>query len=80
MDLLELTSGTFLRVNPHFQFLVIPDDPDDNVFTDCAITAGADFLIPEDHHFQPLASAGYKPKPVGPVEFMDRHPEICRVP
>jgi len=42
MDLAELTSGNLLRVTPSFQFRVVTADPDDNIFTDCAITAGAD--------------------------------------
>ena len=31
------------------------------MFSDCAITAGAEFLITEDSHFAPLRDAGYKP-------------------
>ena len=40
---------------------------------DCAITVGADYLITEDHHFDPLADAGYKPQPINPDEFIRRH-------
>jgi len=48
------------------------NDPDDNIFTDCAITAGADFLITEDRHFAPLANAGYKTRPIPPLDFIAR--------
>jgi hypothetical protein len=63
MDLAQLTSENLLRVTPSFQFRVITADPDDNIFTDCAITAHADYLFAEDAHFVPLAEAGYKPRP-----------------
>jgi putative PIN family toxin of toxin-antitoxin system len=78
IDLIELTTGTVMRVTPHVQFLVIQEDPDDNIFTDCAITADADYLITEDRHFLVLADAGYKPQPIAPQEFMERYREICR--
>ncbi len=45
---------------PSFQFRVVTADPDDNIFTDCAITAGADNLLTEDTHFAPLAEADYR--------------------
>ena len=70
MDLAELTSGNLLRVTPSFHFRVVAADPDDDIFSDCAITAGADFLITEDRHFAPLGDAGYKPRPISPQEFI----------
>lgn len=75
MDLAELTSGNLLRVTPSFHFNVVTADPDDNIFTDCAIAADADFLISDDRHFAPLADAGYKPQPISPVQFIARHGE-----
>jgi putative PIN family toxin of toxin-antitoxin system len=72
MDLAELTSGNLLRVTPSFHFQVVIVDPDDNIFSDCAITADADFLITEDRHFAPLANAGYKPQPISPQAFIAR--------
>src|ERR1035438_9299718 len=70
MDLAELTSGNLLRVTPSFQFRVVTADPDDNSFTDCAITADAEHLLTEDSHFAPLAAAGYKPRPLSPQQFI----------
>jgi predicted nucleic acid-binding protein len=43
---------------------------DDNIFSDCAITAQADYLLTEDAHFAPLAEAGYKPLPLSPQQFI----------
>ena len=50
---------------------MINNDPDDNKFTDCAITVHADYVITEDKHFAPLANAGYKPQPITPEAFIE---------
>lgn len=42
------------RLDPHFRFRLIEQDPDDNKFTDCAISAGADYIVSEDTHFRVL--------------------------
>jgi putative PIN family toxin of toxin-antitoxin system len=73
MDYVELTTGALLRVTPHYPFQVISHDPDDNIFTDCAITAAADYVVTEDHHFAPLATAGYHPQPITPADFISRY-------
>lgn len=39
---------------PHFYFHLIEQDPDDNKFVDCAIIAGADYIVSEDAHFRVL--------------------------
>jgi putative PIN family toxin of toxin-antitoxin system len=72
MDLAEMTSGNLLRVTPSFRFRIVTADPDDNIFADCAITAGADFLITDDRHFAALVEAGYKAQPITPQEFIAR--------
>lgn len=35
----------------YFDFNLIQADPDDNKFVDCAITAGARYVVTEDHHY-----------------------------
>jgi len=72
MDLAELTSGNVLRITPSFRFNIIVADPDDDIFTDCAVTAGADYLITEDQHFAALGNAGYKPQPITPQQFITK--------
>ena len=42
------------RVAPSFHFHLITADPDDNKFVDCAITAGATFIVSNDRHFVEL--------------------------
>lgn len=74
-QLLELVeaSGNLLHCSPFFQFHLIHEDPDDNAFTDCAITVHADYVITSDKHFAPLAEAGYKPQPITPEAFLERY-------
>ena len=40
--------------DPHFHFGLIEQDFDDNKFVDCAIVAGADYIVSEDAHFRVL--------------------------
>ena len=42
------------KFDPHFRFHLIESDNDDNKFVDCAINAGARFIVSEDHHFNVL--------------------------
>ena len=42
------------HVNPTYRFNLITTDPDDNKFVDCAIIAGATYIVSNDHHFQEL--------------------------
>jgi len=42
------------QVTPHYRWNLIPIDPDDNKFIDCAISAGADYIVTNDKHFNVL--------------------------
>lgn len=42
------------RVNPTFRFNLITANPDDNKFVDCAIIAGATYIVSNDRHFHEL--------------------------
>lgn len=70
MALAELINANLLRVIPSFRFRVVTANLDHNIFTDCAITAGADYLLTEDAHVAPLDDAGYKPRPLSPQQFI----------
>jgi len=41
-------------VSPAYRFNLISADPDDNKFVDCAITAGATYIVSNDRHFEEL--------------------------
>ncbi len=73
LELLAQLHGNIRQVNPQFRLVVITADPDDNKFCDCAIAAEADFIVTEDSHFAALKSAGYKPQPIKPDEFIRLH-------
>ncbi len=73
LALLDRLHGNIQQIEPQFRFAVIAQDPDDNKFCDCAITAEADFVVTGDAHFDPLQSAGYKPMPITPDEFIRSH-------
>jgi uncharacterized protein len=70
LELLEQLHDNIRHIEPQFRFNVISIDPDDNKFCDCAIAAEANFVVAEDNHFDVLKSAGYKPKPIKPDEFI----------
>ena len=48
-------------VTPYFRFELITQDPDDNKFVDCAITANARYIVTNDHHFDVLKRVDYPP-------------------
>ena len=73
LDLLAQVHGNIRQIEPQYRFGVVRDDPDDNKFCDCAIAAAADFVVTEDNHFGVLTSAGYKPQPIAPTEFIRLH-------
>ena len=45
--------------DPRFHFRLIEQDPDDNKFVDCAIIAGADYIVSEDAHFRVLEKIAF---------------------
>ena len=48
-------------VTPFYNFELITQDPDDNKFVDCAITANARYIVTNDHHFDVLKSISFPP-------------------
>ena len=42
------------RISPCYAFHLIETDEDDNKFVDCAIIAGAKYIVTHDHHFNIL--------------------------
>ena len=41
-------------ISPAYRFNLITTDPNDNKFVDCAVTAGATYIVSNDRHFQEL--------------------------
>ncbi|MBI2928844.1 MAG: putative toxin-antitoxin system toxin component, PIN family [Verrucomicrobia bacterium] len=72
-EVLAQVHGNIRYIDSHFRFDVIVTDPDDNKFCDCAIVAEADYVVTDDHHFDALNSAGYKPRAISPTDFIRLH-------
>lgn len=46
-----LVSPNTIFINPQNRYHIIESDPDDNKFTDCAITAKAKYIVTQDRHY-----------------------------
>jgi putative PIN family toxin of toxin-antitoxin system len=49
----------FIPVTPYFKWNLIAADPDDNKFVDCALNAGADYIVSNDKHFNILKEINF---------------------
>jgi predicted nucleic acid-binding protein len=60
----------FIPVVPYFKWNLIVADPDDNKFVDCALNAGAYYIVTNDKHFNILKQMNFPyVKTVGIDEF-----------
>ena len=59
-------------ITPHFQWNLISADPDDNKFVDCALNAGADYIVTNDRHFNVLKTLDFPPIKVIDIETFKR--------
>lgn len=53
LDALQVMPN-LIHVRKNIFFRLIPQDQDDEKFADCAIAVSADYLVTNDHHFNPL--------------------------
>lgn len=53
LQILDTLENIF-PVQVFFKWNLITTDPDDNKFSDCAVAAGADYLVTYDRHFRIL--------------------------
>ena len=56
---LLLTSCNGEKVIPYYKWNLISADPEDNKFVDCALNAGADYIVTNDKHFNILRDIDY---------------------
>jgi putative PIN family toxin of toxin-antitoxin system len=73
LNTISVLHDNVLYVQPSFRFGVIAVDADDNKFIDCGISAGADFIVTSDRHFDALLGLAYRPKPITPQEFIQKY-------
>ena len=48
-----------LQTAIYFKWNLISEDPDDNKFVDCAVSANVDYLVSNDNHFSILESIDF---------------------
>lgn len=49
-----LYSPCTVRIDAHYHWHLIKNDPDDNKFVDCAVAASAEYIVTDDAHFRIL--------------------------
>jgi len=61
------------QVIPHYKWNLISADTDDNKFVDCALNAGADYIVTNDKHFNILNKIDFPHIKVIDIDmFMDK--------
>ena len=74
-DVTEFTINTLLKyrntvqIMPFYKWNLITADLDDNKFVDCALNAGADFIVTNDKHFNVLKTLDFPPIKVVDIEI-----------
>ena len=54
-----LKSPNVIQTIPYYKWSFISVDPDDNNFVDCALNAGADYIVTNDKHFNVLETVEF---------------------
>ena len=67
-----LLSPNVIKANNYFRWNFVVADPDDNKFVDCALNAGADYLVTNDRHFNVLKSIAFPKINVVDIETFKR--------
>jgi predicted nucleic acid-binding protein len=55
-------------ITRYYEWNLVAADPDDNKFVDCAVAAGAKFIVSEDGHFRALRKIAYPKVEVRTIE------------
>ena len=63
-----LESKNVISITPYYKWNLITTDPDDNKFVDCALNAGVDYIVTNDHHFNVLKALGFPPIKIIDIE------------
>jgi uncharacterized protein len=58
---LLLKSPFVHRFDPHYNWILIKEDPDDDKFADCSVAANANYLVTDDKHYNVLKSSIFPP-------------------
>jgi putative PIN family toxin of toxin-antitoxin system len=63
-----LNATNIEQVIPYYKWDLISADPEDNKFVDCALNAGADYIVTNDRHFNLLKTIAFPPIKVINIE------------
>ena len=63
-----LLSPNVIKTNNYYKWNLITIDLDDNKFVDCALNAGADYIVTNDRHFNVLKTLDFPPVKVIDIE------------
>ncbi len=67
-----LKSPFVSRFDPHYNWILVKNDPDDDKFADCAVAASAYFLVTDDGHFNVLKDRTFPPiNVISSEDFLD---------
>ena len=64
-----LKSRNTIQIMPFYKWNLITADLDDNKFVDCALNAGADFIVTNDKHFNVLKTLDFPPIKIVDIEI-----------
>lgn len=60
-------------VSPYFRFRPFLDDPKDDIYIECALSAGAELIVTSDRHFQHPAVHAFGLSVMRAAEFWQRY-------
>ena len=67
-------SPSVYKVDPHYNFLIIKNDEDNNKFVDAAICSNSDYIITVDKHFKDAERSKFPiVNIISPEEFIEKH-------
>ena len=68
MNFIFYSTNTII-INPYYKWNLIIADPEDNKFVDCALNAGADYIVTNDKHFNVLKTLDFPPIKIIDIEI-----------
>ena len=71
LELVDKQDNTF-KAEIYYRWALITADYDDNKFVDCALSAGADYIVTQDRHFNELTAHAFPTvKSISLPEFLN---------
>jgi predicted nucleic acid-binding protein len=68
--ILDALCARAVLISPWFRFRPFLDDPKDDIYVECALAAGAHYILTDDKHFRHPSIAGFGLKPLSARQFI----------